>query len=106
MTSEEKAKLIAKAMDDKKALNIETLDVGEQTSIADKFVLCSCTSGTQVKACADNVEEAVKESGEEIHHVEGYAGGNWILIDCGDVIAHVMTEESREFYNIERLYNI
>ena len=48
----------------------------------------------------------MKNSGEEIHHIEGYAGGNWILIDCGDVIAHVMTEESREFYNIERLYNI
>lgn len=104
MTSEEKAKIIAEAMDDKKAQNIVILDVAEKTSIAEKFVLCSCTSSTQVKACADNAEFKVSEAGEKAHHTEGYAGGSWILLDFGDVVAHVMTEESREFYDIERLY--
>ncbi len=104
MNSTEKANLVAKAMDDKKAKNITILDVGEKTSIADKFVLCSCTSSTQVKACADNAEFLLKEAGEELHHTEGYAGGSWVLLDFGDVVAHVMTEETREFYDIERLY--
>jgi len=104
MNSTEKADIIAKAFDSKKALDIVILDVSEKTSIAEKFVLCSCTSSTQVKACADIAEEKVKEAGEELHHSEGYNGGNWILLDFGDVVAHVMTEESRHFYDIERLY--
>ncbi len=104
MTPMEKAELVAKAMDDKKARDIVILDVAEHTSIADKFVLCSCTSSTQVKACADEAEYALSEAGEKVHHIEGYAGGNWILLDFGDVVAHVMTDETREFYDIERLY--
>ena len=104
MTSEEKAKIIFDAMEDKKAKDAEILDIAEFTSIAEKFVLCSCGSSNQVKACADNVEEKMKEAGEALHHSEGYAGGNWVLLDFGDVIAHVMTEEARNFYDIERLY--
>lgn len=104
MNSTEKANLVAKAMDDKKAKDIVVLDVAEHTSIAEKFVLCSCTSSTQVKAVSNEIEAVLQESEDRVHHVEGYAGGNWILLDCGDVVAHVMTEESREFYDIERLY--
>ena len=104
MTSEDKAKIIFDAMEDKKAKDVEILDVAEFTSIAEKFVLCSCGSSTQVKACADNVEEKMKDAGEMLHHSEGYVGGNWVLLDFGDVIAHVMTDEARNFYDIERLY--
>jgi len=104
MNSTEKAELAAKALDDKKATDIVILDVGEKTSIADKFVICTCTSSTQVKACADNAEELLSEAGEKVHHIEGYSGGSWVLLDFGDVIAHVMTKETREFYDIERLY--
>ena len=104
MTLEEKTELVVKALDDKKARDIVVIDVAEHTSIADKFVLCSCTSNTQVKACADNAEYELKEAGESLHHMEGYAGGNWVLLDFGDVVVHVMTDETREFYDIERLY--
>lgn len=104
MTPEEKAQLAVKALDDKKGRDIVVIDVAEHTSIADKFVLCSCTSSTQVKACADNAEYMLKEAGESLHHMEGYAGGNWVLLDFGDVVVHVMTDETREFYDIERLY--
>ncbi len=104
MTLSDKAQLAVKALDDKKARDIVVLDVAEHTSIADKFVICSCTSTTQVKACADNAEYLLKEAGEELHHTEGYAGGTWVLLDFGDVVVHVMTEETREFYDIERLY--
>ena len=104
MDALQKAKIIAKAIDDKKANSVEVLNVTEQTSLCEFFVMGSCQSNTQVKACADNAEEKMKEAGETVHHVEGYAGGNWILLDYGDVMVHVFNEEQRGFYNLEKLW--
>ncbi len=104
MNALEKAKIIAKAIDDKKAKSVEVLDVKEQTSLCEYFVMGSCQSTTQVKACADNAEEKMKEAGITVHHIEGYAGGNWILLDFGDVVAHLLTDETRNFYDMERLW--
>lgn len=104
MEHNEKVEIIKKALEDKKAKNIEVINVAEHTSIAEFFIICSCTSGVQVRACTDEVEEKLNEHGEFIHHKEGYRGGAWVLIDAGDVIVHVMTEETREFYDIERLW--
>ena len=98
-----KVEIIQKALEDKKATNIEVLDVAEQTSLADYFVVASCQSTVQVRACVD--EEKLEEAGFEINHKEGYRGGSWILVDCGDVIVHVMQHEMREFYAIERLWD-
>ena len=100
----ERAKLCAKAIDDKKAKGVDLLDVSAQTSLCDYFVIGSCQSTTQVKACADWVEEKMKEAGYPLHHAEGYAGGNWILLDFTDIIVHLMTDETRNFYDIERLW--
>ncbi len=105
MEALDRAKLVAKAIDDKKANSVEVLDVKDQTSLCEYFVIGSCQSTTQVKACADEVEEKMKEAGVELHHTEGYAGGNWILLDFIDVVVHVMTEETRNFYDIERLWD-
>lgn len=104
MNALDKAKLIAKTIDSKKAKSIDVLDVSEQTSLCDFFVIASCTSTTQVKACADWSEEVMKNEGYSVHHTEGYAGGNWILLDFGDVVVHVMTDETRNFYDMERLW--
>ncbi len=104
MTSDEKTKLIEKAMDDKKAHDITVIDVSKHTTIAERFVICSCGSSVQAKAVADNAEEFMRNAGESVHHIEGYSAGSWILLDFGDVIAHIMTNETREFYDIERLY--
>ena len=93
-----KVEIIQKALEDKKATNIEVLDVAEQTSLADYFVVASCQSTVQVR-------EKLEEAGFEINHKEGYRGGSWILVDCGDVIVHVMQHEMREFYAIERLWD-
>ena len=100
-----KVEIIQKALEDKKATNIEVLDVAEQTSLADYFVVASCQSTVQVRACVDEIEEKLEEAGFEINHKEGYRGGSWILVDCGDVIVHVMQHEMREFYAIERLWD-
>lgn len=105
MEALDRAKLIAKAIDDKKAKSVEVLDVASQTSLCEYFVIGSCQSTTQVKACADEAEERMKEAGILVHHTEGYAGGNWILLDFGDVVVHVMTDETRNFYDIERLWD-
>lgn len=101
----EKVKIIEKALDDKKATNIEVLDVAEQTSLGDYFVVASCQSNVQVRACVDEVEDQMEEAGFVVNHKEGYRDGSWILMDYGDVIVHVMQEEMREFYAIERLWD-
>ena len=105
MTSLEKAKAVIKALDDKKASNIELLDVSKQTSLGDYFVVASCQSTVQVRACADEVEEQLEERGIVVYHKEGYSSGSWVLMDYGDVVVHVMQQEIREFYGIERLWD-
>lgn len=101
----EKVTRVAQALYDKKAKDIEVLDISEVTSIAEYFVICTCTSTTQVKACADEVEEKMDELEIRPSHLEGYSGGNWILMDYGDIVVHIMTEETHEFYSLERLWS-
>ncbi len=101
----EKVEIIKKALDDKKASKIEVLDVSKKTSLGDYFIVASCQSGVQVRACVDEVEEKMEEAGFNVNHKEGYRGGSWILMDYGDVIVHVMQQEIREFYAIERLWD-
>lgn len=105
MDIKQKLEIIENALDDKKASQIEILDVAQQTSLADYFVIASCQSTVQVRACVDEVEEKMQQSGEEVRHTEGYRNGSWILMDYGDVIVHVMQQEMREFYAIERLWD-
>ncbi len=100
-----KVEIIKNALEDKKASDIEIIDVAEHTSLADYFVIASCQSGVQVRACVDEVEEKLEETGVRVNHKEGYQGGSWILMDYGDVIVHVMQQETRKFYDIERLWN-
>lgn len=105
MTSLEKAKAAVAALEDKKANNIELLDVSEQTSLGDYFIVASCQSSVQVRACADEVEEQLDKAGVVVLHKEGYSTGSWVLMDYGDVVVHVMQQEIREFYGIERLWD-
>ena len=101
----ERVQKIAQALYDKKASDIKILDISEITSIGNYFIICNCSSTTQVKACADEVEEKMKEIGVYPSHLEGYNGGNWILMDYNDIIVHVMQEETHEFYALEKLWS-
>lgn len=101
----EKVLKIAQALYDKKAENIDALDISELTSLGDYFVICTCNSTTQVKACTDEVEEKMAEAGYTPSHKEGYHGGTWVLIDYGDVIVHVMQRETRDFYALEKIWD-
>ncbi|TCS77996.1 ribosome silencing factor [Pectinatus cerevisiiphilus] len=99
-----KSKLIAKAADDKKASRILIMDMRELTTSTDYFIVCNGGSSIQAKAIADNIEEQLGLAGEHLLHREGYKSGEWILLDFGDCVAHIFTEESREFYGLENLW--
>ncbi len=90
-------------LEDKKAIDIETLDISNQTTLADYFIIVSGTSNTHIKALADNVEENLKKEKIYPNKIEGY-NTNWILIDYGDIVVHIFTQEERQNYNIEELY--
>lgn len=105
MTPKEMAELAAKTLDSKKGLDIKVLETGPLTTLAEYFVICTATSSTQVKALSDACEKEFKEAGEPPHHVEGHRGGTWVLLDYSAVIIHIFMDETREFYNLERLWS-
>lgn len=104
MTSLEKAKNIAKILDKKKAIDIVGIETKELTVMSDYFIIASGTSNTHVRALADEVDDEMKKLGIEVDHIEGRATG-WILLDYNDVLVHIFQPESRQYYNIERLWN-
>lgn len=104
MEAKDRVRVVAQAAEDKKARDIEVLEVGGLTVIADYFVICSGTSTLQVRAIADNIKEKMDEAGQELLHMEGYEKARWVLLDYGDVVVHVFLDEDREYYNIERLW--
>ena len=104
MQSEELVKIAVAALEDLKAQDITTIDVRGKTSITDFMVIASGTSSRQVKALVDNVLEKVKEQGIRPLGSEGLEGGEWALLDLGDIVVHVMQVATRPFYDLQRLW--
>ena len=100
----ELTKAIAAVLDKKKAIDIKAIHITEYSIVADYFIVASGTSNTHVKSLADDVEYEMSQLGVEPDHIEGRATG-WILLDYGSVVVHVFTPESREYYNLERLWS-
>lgn len=98
------SEFIVAILDSKKAKDIKMLHVEDRTIIADYFVICTGTSRTQVRSLIDEVEFRLEHYNIKASHVEGEDTGIWILEDFGSVILHVFTDEAREFYNLEKLY--
>lgn len=96
--------LVLSALDEMKARDVSTLDVRSLTTIADTMIIASGTSGRHVKAVADHVAEQAKKGGYPPLGMEGEQASEWILVDLGDVIVHVMQGAAREYYDIERLW--
>ena len=92
------------SLDDSKAEDAVTLDIAGKSSLADHMVIASGTSNRHVKALADNVIDAAKKAEQPPIGSEGEDSGEWILVDLGDVIVHVMLPATREFYDLERLW--
>lgn len=104
MNSYEQSILTAKAISSKKGLNIKLIEIGDISSLADYMVIATGTSSTHVKAIADEVEYQLDEAGISVSHIEGYRSNSWILLDYVDVIVHIFSDEAREFYGLERLW--
>jgi ribosome-associated protein len=102
---ETRVRLAAAAALDKKAYDLDVLAVGKLTSIADYFILTSAGNERQAQAIADNVVDKLRdEMGVKPLLVEGTVPGRWVLIDFGDFIVHIFTDEARRFYGLERLW--
>ena len=102
---ESRVRLAVAAALDKKATDLDVLQVGELTSIADYFILCSANNERQASAIADSILDRLKsELGVKPLLVEGTTPGRWVLLDFGDFIVHIFTEDVRRFYGLERLW--
>lgn len=104
MTIQEKIEIICKAIADKKGVSIRSLHVTELTSVADYFVLSTVRNAKQAQAAADEVEDRLEAAGERPLRHEGYQEGDWILLDFGDVIVHIFTDEERRRYELDHLW--
>ena len=103
-TAEELANAIAEVLDSKKGRDIKVLPVADKTVIAEYFVLCTGNSSTQIKALAGETEYRIGLRGVDPYRVEGRDNNSWLLLDYSHVIVHIFSRESREFYNLDKLY--
>ena len=92
------------ALEDIKARDIAIFDVRQQTSLYDTLVIASADSNRQVRALANHVRDKLKEAGATIIGVEGEETGEWVLVDAGDIVVHVMQPAVRAYYNLEELW--
>ena len=99
-----KKKLVITALEDIKAHDIQAIDVRKVTSIFDWIIVASADSARQTKALARHVRDSLKEAGSSIVGTEGEDSGEWILVDAGDVVAHVMQPAVRQYDNLEELW--
>ena len=104
MNSMELALKICKAASDKKAAGIITMDMRGVMFSTDYFVICDAPTATQVRAIADSIQEQLEEKNILVGHREGYHEGEWVLLDYGDVVAHIFKTENRDYYALEKLW--
>ena len=104
MDSKELLETVVKAADSKRAEEIVALDLENVSLLADYFVIMQANSERQVKAIADEIEEKVAAAGVQVRDIEGKNAANWVLLDFGDVVVHVFRTETRQFYNLEKLW--
>ena len=105
LTAKEMAALAAKTLDDKMAKDIKVLEVKDITVLAEYFIICTATSTTQVKTLSDELCRVLEENGEAPLRTEGLRAGGWILVDFGCLVVHIFLDETRKFYNLERLWS-
>lgn len=104
MSTKEKALYIKEVLENKKGIDVSSVDLSGAANVADCFVISSGTSVPHVKALCDEVEEKLSEKGIDPLRVEGYRSASWVLIDYGDVVVHIFTAEARSFYNLDKLW--
>ncbi|MDV3237554.1 MAG: ribosome silencing factor [Gammaproteobacteria bacterium] len=106
LSTEQLKALVLAALDDLKAQDVQVIDVRDKASFTDLMIIASGTSDRHIKALADNVVEAAKKHGAQPLGVEGETSREWVLVDLGDIIVHVMHPQTRAFYNLEKLWSV
>lgn len=104
MSPDELRDLVVETLEDRKAIDVVSLEVGKVTVIADHMIIASGTSNRHVNALSDYVVQSVKERKGPINGVEGRESCEWVLIDLGDVLVHLMQQDTRSYYDLERLW--
>ena len=105
LTTEEKTLAVVAALEDIKATDITVIDTSKLSSLFDRMIIASATSTRQTKALADNVGGKLKEMGEDVYGREGEESGEWVLVDLGEVLVHIMQPATRAYYNLEELWS-
>lgn len=95
---------VAQLMLEKSALDVSIMDLRGVTSMTDCFVLCTGSSNAQVKAIVDHVDDTLRGDGIKPHHIEGYEGRSWVILDYVNVVVHIFLPQQRDYYNLERLW--
>lgn len=98
--------LVVAALEDLKGVDVITIDIAAKSSIADAMIIATGTSQRHVNALAENVRTAAKAAGHPPLGVEGDSASDWVLVDLGDAIVHIMTAEKRDFYELEKLWSV
>lgn len=106
MNTEKLLTLATTALEDLKGKDIVEIDIREKSSIADAMIVATGTSRRHVLSLANSVRQSAKEASHQPLGVEGEDSGDWVLVDLGDVIVHVMNAETREFYGLEKLWSV
>lgn len=106
MQTDELLNIVQTVLDERKGQYITTLDVRGKTSFTDYMVVATGTSDRHIRSLCEYVSEKVKEHGLKPLGIEGDQGSDWVLLDLGDVIVHVMTAQAREFYQLEKLWSV
>ena len=105
ISQNEKLSSIVIAVDSKIAEDIRIIEIGDLTIVADYFVIANGTSTTHTKTLAEEVEYQLSQNGVEPNRTEGYNGSSWVILDYGDIVVHVFYKETRDHYNLERLWS-
>ena len=104
MDLREKQRLVVEALEDVKGYDIVVFNTAKLPTMFERVVIATGTSNTQVKALADRVRDKVKENGGRVYGVEGEKGGEWVLVDLGEIVVHIMHPTVRSFYNLEEVW--
>ena len=103
--SAEMAVLAIEALEDRKAGDIQIIDISEVSVLADYFIIAGGSNRSQIQALSDAVEEKLGKAGHPVKQIEGYDGAAWVLLDFGDVIVHVFDRDNRLLYDLQRIWN-
>ena len=104
MTSKELTKLAVAALEDRKAEDVTVIDISEISPIADYFIIANGTNQNQLQAMRDAADESLYKAGVKVQQIEGNQSSTWILMDYGDIIIHIFSQEDRLFYDLERTW--